>query len=222
MTNWVESADGISTSFDAINEPRKEALDTVAFKRELGWGNQPSARTLSGRAKVVQGFVLGAMWIGLMCLEYFGRMHGAQAALWPMLATAVLLPVAMIVAILLVQRFKLRKVRADVMDRFTLRLGPDALTCSVRSSEVTRVPVSDIAEVLGNSRLAVVTQDAKTILLPCTLDPSAHAAIAQELNARLRVMRATTADYRGASTTAEEDAEAPLAAWRDPKSGSSS
>ncbi len=83
--------------------------------------------------------------------------------------------------------------------RFTVRLSPSALTCSDRLGELVRLSIDGIAEVVPTAdTLDVVMQDATTIHLPFRLSEAAHASLAQELNARLRTLRATTTNYRGA------------------------
>ncbi len=85
------------------------------------------------------------------------------------------------------------------LDRFTLRLDEEALSCvgTRRTAEIVRVPTESIEEIVAGPTLQVVTLDTKTIPFPFRLDEALVAALAGELGARLRTMRAAASNYRG-------------------------
>lgn len=104
-----------------------------------------------------------------------------------------------------VVRLRARAIVRNVTERFTVRLDKDALTCAGSGSPEVRVPLADIAEILGGKRVSVVTQDARTIVLPFALDEAKHADLASELNAELRSLRAEAGGYRGPRLEEEEE-----------------
>ena len=195
--HWVRTNDAVSASFEAVNQDKKDDLELQTFHRRMLWApGKPSATPfpLSVAAYLAWIYVVAAISAAVR-FE-----HGLL-----LMAMPILVALLAIVAYRLIQRYELRPQSPDVRDSFTLRLSPSGLDCLVGTQKAVHVAVSAIAEVVGGPRLAVLTQDAKKIQLPCVLDETTHAAIASELNARLREMRAATGDYRGARIDAEED-----------------
>ncbi|HEY1959862.1 MAG TPA: hypothetical protein VGH28_29845 [Polyangiaceae bacterium] len=84
-------------------------------------------------------------------------------------------------------------------ERFIVRLDEVSLSCATGAGEVSRVATADIEEFGASRTLEIVTHDARTVRLPFLVEESALATLVRELGARLRAIRAATADYRGAT-----------------------
>ncbi len=212
---WTEADDGVTASFEAVDQTKKETLDGLNFRRALTVGVEPE----KGARKALS--VLGlwtAVIIAVTTVMSWARGESPMAG-YAVDLVALLFYGSIVAASLL----RGRRVKGTVDARFTLKLTPSALTCSAGYKEVAHIATADIAEVTGGKRLTVVTQDAKAVTLPCVLDEPSHAAIAAELNARLRDLHARNADYRGVriaeptEEAAEEAADSENAEQRSSK-----
>jgi len=199
----VIDADGsVTFTLDGIDQVKKDALDAANFRRQVTTGRRTSGDTVStANARTV---------LGLVCLlGAYAQLCTAAVAHMP-LWTAIL-PLVVVPAVIglgrIVDTIRGRPLRWELRARFTLRLTPDALTCAEGTTELARVPTADIAEIVGGKRLSVVTQDAKTLRLPCVVDEATHAAIAADLSSRLRELRARNVDYRGVRVVVRDDEE---------------
>ena len=213
---WTEVDDGVTASFEAVDQTKKDSLDALNFKRALTVGVEPE----KGARKALS--VLGlwtAIVIAVTTVMSWARGESPMAG-YAVDLVALLFYGSIVAASLL----RGRRVKGTVDARFTLKLTPSALTCSAGYKEVAHVATADIAEVTGGKRLTVVTQDAKAVTSGCVLDRRPRiAAIAAELNARLRDLHARNADYRGVriaeptEEAAEEAADSENAEQRSSK-----